>query len=118
MGNPPSNRLLTLLLMLSVLLTAFPLVIDLKILHYFFGGIVMVPFLMFHAFSYLIGTALCCVTIGLFLLRRERLLVPPALLVPLLGDLNVFAQAFPFLAVPAGSVIRPMGWAFFTFFIA
>ena len=52
------------------------------------------------------------------MLRLPKPIVLPALLIPLLCDAYVFAQALPFLAVPSGAQIRPMGWAFYTLILA
>jgi len=73
----------------------------------------MVPFLLLHSFSYMLGTAICFWCAGRFLLRQTKPLISPVLLIPLLGDGFVFAQALPFLEVPGGTGIRPMGWVFY-----
>ncbi|MGC3989886.1 MAG: hypothetical protein QM796_09460 [Chthoniobacteraceae bacterium] len=77
----------------------------------------MMPFLWLHGFSYMIGTAICfwC---GAQYLRGTRPAIPSALLIPLLCDVYIFAQALPFLAVPRGTPIRPMGWAVFSLLLA
>jgi hypothetical protein len=81
-------------------------------------GLIVMPFFMLRGFGYMIGTAIFFWCAGRYCLRLPKPVISPALLVPLLCDAYVFAQALPFLAVPRGAEIRPMGWAFFSVLLA
>jgi len=77
--------------------------------------LVMMPFMLLHNFSFMIGTGI----LGVLVLRqcRQEPLQSHALrplVFPLLSMVWLTAQAAPFLCVPAGSSIRPMGWAMYT----
>ena len=66
----------------------------------------------------MIGSGICFWCFGRFLGLPEKPMVPRAALIPLLCDAYVFAQALPFLAVPRGAGIRPMGWVAFALLLA
>lgn len=131
----PSRRF-SLLLIFGILLAMFPLFVSDATLNRFgewvfswvpehppvglesLLGMIMMPFFMLHGFSYMIGTAICFWCVGRYCLRLPKPVIPRVLLIPLLCDAFVFAQALPFLAVPRGGHIRPMSWAFFSVVLA
>lgn len=87
-------------------------------------GMLMMPFLVLHGFSFMGGTALMLFAVGAWLRRsppssdREREAFPLAVILPVLGNCFLVIQALPFLRVPQGTVMRPMGWTFFNFQVA
>jgi len=81
-------------------------------------GLILTPFFILRGFSYMIGTAVIFWCVGRYCLQLPKPVTSPVLLIPLLCDAYVFAQALPFLAVPRGAQIRPMGWAFFSLLLA
>jgi len=128
-----TSRTFNLLLILGLLLAIFPMVVSSDSLFMIFDRLfsahpsallqgLLMPIMMLlgwlHGFSFMIGTVICFWCAGRFLLRPERPVMPAAVLIPLLCDGYVFAQALPFLAVPRGAGIRPMGWVFFTLLLA
>lgn len=77
--------------------------------------VIVMPLMMLYGFSFMLGTGIC----ALLLWRRvasgaatSHALYP--LVLPVLCILWLALQAAPFLRVPAGSSIRPMGWAAYT----
>jgi hypothetical protein len=126
-----SSRTDRLLFALGLLLAMFPIVVSSETIIEMFERIspgssahdssaveiLLMPVFMLlcylHGFSFMIGTGICVWCFGRFLGLPERPMVPRVVLVPLLCDAYVFAQALPFLAVPRGTGIRPMGWVAF-----
>jgi hypothetical protein len=70
-----------------------------------------------NGFFYLIGTGSYLYCLNRYLLQVSYIRISPLLLVPFLFNLFVGLQALPFLLLPDGSKIRPMGWVFITVFI-
>src|SRR5580698_480722 len=113
MTTPLTNpsRSFRLLFVVGILLTVFPLAVsDLAwdgFCEWFFSwvpahppagtesiyGMIMMPVMMLHGFSFMIGTVICFWCVGRFMLRLPKPVVSPALLIPLLCDAYVFAQA-------------------------
>jgi hypothetical protein len=138
MSAPPaiSSRTHRPLFILGLLLTMFPIVVSSETIIGMFERIspgssaqdssvleilLMPVFMLFcylHGFSFMIGTGICVWCFGRFLGLPEKPMVPRAVLIPLLCDAYVFAQALPFLAVPRGAGIRPMGWVAFALLLA
>lgn len=76
---------------------------------------VMMPFMFLHGFSFMVGTGI----LALLALRAFRFRLPEShairpLIIPCLSIAWLALQTAPFLQVPAGSWIRPMGWAMYT----
>ena len=77
--------------------------------------VVMMPFMLLHGYSFMIGTGI----FALLAARACRQRLPKThtsgpLLFPMVSIAWLALQATPFFRVPAGSSIRPMGWAAFT----
>ena len=70
-----------------------------------------------NGFFYLIGTGSCLYCLNRYLLHVSYIRISPSLLVPFLFNVFVGFQALPFLLLPDGSKIRPMGWVFITVII-
>jgi hypothetical protein len=131
-----TSRSFILFLVLGALLTVFPLVVDFAAWNRFFEGIFLwvpghppgklegfsevlaAPVFLWHPFSYMIGTAICSLCVGWLLLRYGKNVISPILLIPLLCDIYVFAQALPLLGLPSGAHIRSMGVNPLTFLLA
>jgi len=127
------ERLQVLLLIASVLLIVFPLIIDSDTwgtlfesafswvpdhppqpLEAFFG-MLMMPFLMFHGFSFMIGTTGVALLAWLAVVRAtaSHPIALRPLVLPLLSVSWLAAQSLPFLQLSRGTPIRPMGWALY-----
>ena len=70
-----------------------------------------------NGFFYLIGTGSCLYCLNRYFLQVSYIRIGPSLLVPFLFKVFVVLQALPFLLLPDGSKIRPMGWVFITVMI-
>ena len=70
-----------------------------------------------NGFFYLIGTGSYLYCLNRYLLQVSYIRISPLLLVPFLFNVFVGLQALPFLLLPDGSKIRPMGWVFITVII-
>jgi hypothetical protein len=76
------------------------------------------PFFCFHVFSYMAGTAICWCCAGWWLLHRPKALISSELLILLLCNTYIAAQALPLLALPDGASVRSMGGDPFVLFTA
>ena len=79
---------------------------------------VMILFGLLCSFGYIVGTGIIAWRVRRLMLHDQKPVIPPAILIPLLCDIYVFVQALPFLEVPHGEQIRPMGWVAITFLLA
>ena len=133
MNEPHSRRLQILLLTLGALLVVFPLLVNYGTWENCFDevftwvprhspqpmealfAILMMPFLILHGLSFLIGTAI--VTLLAWLASKRWVCVHPSvlepLLLPVLSAVWLVIQVLPFLKLPTGTPIRPMGWALY-----
>ena len=77
--------------------------------------IFIMPLMALHGFSYMIGTGILALLAGHSV--RNRVLVNPQpwepLAAPSISLLWLASQSLPFLRLPAGTPIRPMGWAMY-----
>jgi hypothetical protein len=130
------DRRFILLLIFGVLLAIFPIIVSGETLIGMFDRIcpgssahdlsvlemLLMPIVMFlcwlQGFGFMIGSGICFWCFGRFLGLPEKPMVPRVVLIPLLCDAYVFAQALPFLAVRRGAGIRPMGWVAFALLLA
>ena len=136
---PTTNRPTTtglrhqlLLWAVGILVTAFPLVMSTNAI-WGWGGklfawvpphpsaaliVVLIPITwslgLLGVFGYVIGTGILTWCLGRSIMRRRKPLIPPTLLVPLLCNIYIFAQALPLLELPRGSQIRPGAWVITT----
>ena len=75
--------------------------------------IVLLPLMLLSMFGFQIGTAILAL-LALLAINRRNAAHPSRmepLVVPVLSMIWLAAQALPFLRTPAGTAIRPMGWA-------
>ena len=75
--------------------------------------IFIIPLIMLHGFSYMIGTGILALIAGYSVKKwdaaNSRYWRP--LTFPVISLLWLVSQALPFLSIPTGTHIRPMGWA-------
>lgn len=75
--------------------------------------IFIMPLMMLHGFSYMIGTGILALIAGYSVKKwdvaNSRYWGP--LTFPVISLLWLASQALPFLSIPTGTHIRPMGWA-------
>ena len=79
---------------------------------------IMACFSILYNLGYIVGTGILAWNVRRLMLRDQKPVIPPAILIPLLCDVYVFAQALPFFEVPRGEQIRPMGWSAITLLLA
>lgn len=70
-----------------------------------------------NGFLYLIGTAVCLYCSNQIFLNTSVIQIAPSILLPFFFNGFVFLQALPFLLLPDGAKIRPIGWVFCMVFI-
>jgi len=79
------------------------------------GLTILLPLMLLYGFSFMIGSGLLVFFVWITMRRKLSVysldLTPLAL--PALGAAWLAAQALPFLMVPRGTPIRPIGWAFY-----
>jgi|GEM_PF-7050148 len=81
--------------------------------------IVMIPLMFLHGLSFMSGTGiLAWLALRTCLARFQQSHAYRPLILPCLSIVWLVMQATPFLSVPAGSWIRPMGWAALTMLAA
>jgi hypothetical protein len=137
MNAPPiiASRACRLLFMCGLLLAVFPIVVSDDSVIGMFDRIcpgtsasefsmlelLLMPVFMvlcyLQGFGFMLGSGICFWCLGWFLLKPGKPWLPSVVLVPLLCDAFMFTQALPFLAVPRGAGIRPMGWVALAFLL-
>jgi hypothetical protein len=79
------------------------------------GTLILMPLLLLHGFSFAIGTGILAILLWRIISRFETLQI---IALPLFSIVWLALQAAPFLSIPAGESIRPMGWTAFAFIAA